>query len=162
MARQWFILRRMRTTRAWLHIVAIVALMVGALPVSALAELCQPTSCVKKCCTAKALEPVPAQSCHSGNAQSKGANSLGATSEKPGGCKCTITSKTSDQPEKTLPATLSYKVPDVAAAVLTISPEFSVPVKALVQPGIFASDSGPPNSVSSLPWLGRAPPVRPA
>jgi hypothetical protein len=158
-------LKKMRGKRAWLHMVALVALMVGTIPVSALAALCHPVRCQMPCCNGfkapKRIEPncgpLPCHSCNSGGRSAKAS----PRAKTPSPCECKIKSKSDDsQEQRMLPATVDFKVSKVVADLPSVGAVVSFPAPTAVTPGVFATDSGPPESLASFPWLGRAPPVQ--
>ncbi|MBS1723442.1 MAG: hypothetical protein JSS66_10870 [Armatimonadetes bacterium] len=158
----------MQAKARWLHMVGLVALIFGALPVSALAMLCQPAPCTMPCCAAKQAKPQPEPqkaskaACNHGEHSAKADKDASKPKADGDPCKCTIKSKNTDSPERLLPSTLSFKTPELVAILTPVSTEVAGLLEVIVLPGVFASDSGPPKSFSSLPWLGRAPPVRTA
>ncbi|MBS1723008.1 MAG: hypothetical protein JSS66_08660 [Armatimonadetes bacterium] len=158
----------MRANWRWLHTVAIAGLILGVLPLSALAALCQPVRCSMPCCEhadpiAKAQQTKDAACPDHRVASAAGTAKNHAARREPAKaspCNCSIKSKGDQETERNLPATTAgFKTPDVAAVFVPISTELGLPEQVMILPGVFASDSGPPEGLASLPWLGRAPPV---
>lgn len=168
------------------HMVAMLALLMASLPVSAIASLFSPL-CHLPCCAGKPAhmmdDPDCAKECdeladhHSsqGDSHSPGhhANAEHADSghvklevgpslskAKSDGCKCTIRSGSSTPEQPLLAATSSAYNPVVVDATLPEEANLSgIDLLGLRIPGILGSDSGPPASEPQYVSLGRAPPV---
>lgn len=180
------IIKQMRRRGRVIHMVAMLALLMASLPLSAIASLFSPT-CSMPCCAGKPTHMVDDPNCANECDELAGHHSLQGDSHSTGhhakaepadsdhiklavgpslakvkneGCKCTIRSGPST-PEQPLVATTSSAYHPVAADATL--PEKAVlsgtNLLALQTPGIFGTDSGPPASRPNYASLGRAPPV---
>lgn len=146
----------MRTRRKWIHMVALMALFLSAMPVAALASPFHGHQCEMACCQPKASKPKPEK-------KSCCASKMGDTYrslEESKACRCSI----APAPPQPLPDA------SIAKALRTVASEISVALPAepadtpseiiaFRQAGIFGSDSGPPPLAPVRTNLGRAPPV---
>lgn len=166
--------------------VAMLALLMASLPVSAIASLFSPT-CNLPCCAGKPVHMMDDPDCAKGCDELVGHHSPQGDDHSPGhhakadqadsdhvglavgpslskqqdeGCKCTIRSGP-PTPEQQLVATISSAFHPVAADAALPETTGLFGTNGLDQrtPGILGTDSGPPATRPNYVSLGRAPPV---
>lgn len=175
----------MRRKSAWINLVAILALLIGAGPGSAIASLFDRT-CQMACCVGKPAHRQNDATCAKGcdeNAEHHAASTqdqpevtghsdavghhhgddpsaiAGQSTGSGEGCKCTIRSAPSS-PDQAIAASAptlqtSVDIDGVLPAVDSLEPV----VWMTAAPGIVGTDSGPPTTRPQYASLGRAPPV---
>ena len=159
------IISRMRR-RGWLlNLVALFALIIGALPTSALASLFADATCKMACClTRPAHEDVRPKACTKGceekQAAAKSSSATFSERSSAAECRCSIGS-TPQTPLHELAAApaanIAHPIPVADLAPTAIQPRFLNLDRAV--PGILGTDAGPPASRPNYAFLGRAPPV---
>lgn len=160
----------MRRRGIVIHMVAMLALLMASLPVSAIASLFNP-NCNMPCCAGKPAHMMDDPDCAKECDELAGHHSPQGDSHSPGqhakadqvdseGCKCTIRSAPST-PEQSFVATTSSTYHPVAAdAILPEGADLSGTNRLYLRtPGILGTDSGPPASRPNYATFGRAPPV---
>ncbi|MCC6350903.1 MAG: hypothetical protein KJZ62_10835 [Fimbriimonadaceae bacterium] len=152
----------MRRTRNVIHMVAMLVLLAGFVPTSAIASLFI-TSCKMDCCvgerTHEAADPVCVKGCETENGHnSKPAQSIHESQSDD--CKCSISSAPSTpQPDTAATAAFSFQVSkDIADLPVEQKGIIALSVQES-EAGIFGTDSDPPSSRPNYACLGRAPPV---
>lgn len=152
----------MRTHKTWINMVAMLALLMGFVPTSAVASLFA-SSCKMTCCVGKPTHKMTDPVCLKGCEAEKGHKSKPATSvqeRQSDDCKCSIGSAPSTpRPDAAAPASSGLRI---QKAIADIPAEKKVSVTSLepaTQPEVFGTDSGPPTSMPNSVSLGRAPPV---
>jgi hypothetical protein len=152
----------MRRTGSVINVVAMLALLAGSIPTSAIASLFV-GSCQMECCVEKPAHQMADPVCMQGCDSAKSAHSIPASelrSKEAAGCKCSFGSApTTPQPD--IAATVSTSSP-LQHVVADLPPEICVEptiAKPKSKPGVFGTDSGPPTSRPNCASFGRAPPV---
>lgn len=177
----------MRRHGPWLNLVALLALIVGSVPVSAFASLFAGTTCNMPCCAGKPAHVMDGPECvkgcedaadthtgvghheeaehgvrhESGDHHLHGRNigGLGHSEPASDSCKCTIRSGPST-PDQPVAVSTSHQLPFSVDGLLPQAVSVKAPVSiACASPGIRGTDSGPPESRPNYAFLGRAPPV---
>ena len=152
----------MRRQSIVIHMVAMLALLAGFVPTSAIASLFAP-SCKMTCCvgkpTHKTAEPVCLKGCEAEKAhKSKSAASF--QERQSDDCKCSISSApTTPRPDVAAAAAPGLQIHQVIADIPAEKQVIVVASEPESEPGIFGTDSGPPTSRPNYVSLGRAPPV---
>lgn len=147
---------------AWIRMVSVFALLLGALPGSVFASLVANPDCSMPCCVGVPAHQPTVKACASGcdtssSQQSKPASQFEASASN---CNCEIGSApTQPQPVvATVPSAESAS--DPVWAVMALGTSFRFVTSALcLNPGILEADSGPPTSRPNYATFGRAPPV---
>lgn len=164
-AKPGVIISRMRRRGRLLNLVALFALIIGALPTSALASLFADTPCKMACCRGlPAHGDVLPQACTTGCEQkqdaSRSSSAVFSESSPQEECRCSIGS-TPQTPLHELAAApaanIAHPIPVADLAPTAIQPRFLNLDRAV--PGILGTDAGPPASRPNYAFLGRAPPV---
>lgn len=167
-----------------INLVAILALLIGAIPGSAIASLFN-RSCKMPCCAGKPAHMQDDATCakgcdeiaehHAEGAQvhpeaTQHSHALGdhhdddtaisaSSSDSGEGCKCTIRSAP-PSPDQTIAASVPTSQTSVdIVGVLPTADSHEPVVWTTTAPGIFGTDSGPPTARPQYASLGRAPPV---
>ncbi len=142
--------------------VALLALLLGFIPTSAIASLFA-ANCKMACCVGKPAHETADLVCLKGCESAKGQSSKSFSTFKEkeaDGCKCSIGSApSSPQPDIAAQASSGLQIQQVVADIpveQSLAPTFA---ELESKPGIFGSDSGPPASRPNYVSLGRAPPV---
>lgn len=142
--------------------VAMLALLLGAIPGSVFASLFAPAECEMPCCVGRPAHQPNASPCQTGCATDAAHQESSSTvSELKGtGCDCAIGSA----PEQ--PRAVVAVAPPSGNSIQQIDADLAphpvvVPLVGAVEEEIlsFGSDSGPPTSGPNYVSLGRAPPV---
>lgn len=152
----------MRTHQAWVHMVSMLALLLGFMPTSVIASL-SITSCKMACCVGKPVHKMADPVCLEGCEAAKGHSSKSASSvikKEDDGCKCSIGSAPSPpQPDIATLTNSGHQIQQVVADIpleRSLAPTFAEPES---ERGVIGTDSGPPASRPNYVSLGRAPPV---
>lgn len=152
----------MRTHKTWINMVAMLALLMGFVPTSAVASLFA-SSCKMTCCVGKPTHKMADPVCLKGCEADKGHKSKPATSvqeRQSDDCKCSISSApTKPRPDVAAPAASGLQIHQVIADIPAEKQVIVVASEPESEPGIFGTDSGPPISGPNYVSLGRAPPV---
>jgi hypothetical protein len=152
----------MRRRAFWLQMLALFALAAANLPASAIASWAMGEACKMPCCEGKPAHEAPGKSCAkacAGKAAAKKPTSEAAAGKRKE-CRCEIRSAPT-QPTQTAIASASAPV-KISSIDADLGRELSAPAvlaAAESTPGIFGTDSGPPDSWPNYASLGRAPPV---
>lgn len=156
------IIHVMRRYKTWVHMVAMLALLIGLIPSSAIASLFA-TDCKMVCCAGKPVHEMAVPACLKGceTLKENPSKSSSMVSEKGSeDCKCSIGSLPSTpQPDVVAPATSGPQIHQVIADIPTEKEFVVIAFEPDLAPGIFGMDSGPPASRPHYVSLGRAPPV---
>ncbi len=142
--------------------VAMLALLMGFVPTSAVASLFA-SSCKMTCCVGKPTHKMTDPVCLKGCEAEKGHKSKPAASvqeRQSEDCKCSISSApTTPRPDVAAPASSGLQIHQVIADIPAEKQVIVVASEPESEPGIFGTDSGPPTSRPNYVSLGRAPPV---
>jgi len=160
--RRGVIIDVMRRTRSVIHMVAMLVLLAGFVPTSAIASLFN-TSCKMDCCVGKSTHEAADPVCVKGCETEKGHKSEPTQSiqeSQPDDCKCSISSApNTPQPDIAATAASTFQVSKVIADLPVERKGTIAFSEAESEPGIFGTDSGPPASRPNYASQGRAPPV---
>ncbi len=143
--------------RIGFNMLAIFALLVGAIPGSALAALCRAKPCEMACCTHAPVSPVAkAPTCHKAHCQMNAATHPAITLASVNHCKCALASSPAPQTDPILASSVTVPAASIPETLNIASVK---PIVHRFVPSVYANDSGPPDEIRSRPWIGRAPPI---
>ena len=146
----------MRKLSIVIRLVAMLALLIGSLPMSAMASQGM-ADCNMACCTGKPLHQVADETCSEGCDEPIAQQQVSI--DEMDGCDCTISDVPNNPSPVTMVAPMEGGVKHPVAALPIVFDQFVV-TGFRATPFIFGSDSSPPSHDVEHTSLGRAPPVR--
>jgi hypothetical protein len=160
----------MRRQKAWINMVAMLALLIGAIPGSVFASLFSATNCEMPCCVGKPVHQPNDEMCakgcddspsgHHSKSESRHTEHASVVKRSDSGCECSLSSAPPpSQPVVAVTVPNGFGSHTVDAVLTTGFVVRPVICELRSNPGIFGSDSGPPVSRPKYASLGRAPPV---
>ncbi|MBL8059422.1 MAG: hypothetical protein JNK63_01760 [Chthonomonas sp.] len=149
----------MRKLSIVIMVVAMLALVLGAVPTSAIASQDMP-KCDMACCQVEVQPEPESDSCESTCAEKSKPKAPRIGEKSQDDCNCTMSNSPREDSPVVLNKIIDTSVKPVAHATLPLGPITLASSAPQAEAIVFGSDSSPPSSPDHSPSLGRAPPVR--